>query len=123
MGRPICPDAELLTDTQSSDNRTVSLDVYLDQVVQQRAALTDHLKEAATRVMILFVDLQVLGKVVDPLGQQSNLHLGRACVALVCGILLHDRDLFFFQHVFHPFFIYCVPHSTGPVKSSQRLNP
>ena len=93
----------LLTDAQSRDDGTVSLDIYLGQVVEQRAALTDHLEEAAAGVMILLVDLEVLGKVVDTLCEQSDLYLGRACVTLVGGVLLHDSELFFFQHHFHPF--------------------
>ena len=94
----------LLTDTESRDDGTVSLDIYLDQVVEQRAALTDHLEEAAAGVMVLLVDLEVLGEVVDALCEQSDLYLGRACVTLVSSVLLHDSSLFFLQHVFHPFF-------------------
>ena len=93
----------LLTDTESGDDRTISLDVDLDQIVEQRTALTDHLEEAAAGVMMLLVDLEVLGQVVDPLGKERDLNLGRTCVTLVSSILLHDSSLFFFQHSFHPF--------------------
>ncbi len=93
----------LLTDTESGDDRTVSLDVDLDEIVEHRAALTDHLEEAATGVVILLVDLEVLCQVVDSLGEKSDLNLGRTCVTLVSSILLHDSSLFFFQHSFHPF--------------------
>ena len=98
----------LLTDTESRDDGAVSLNVDRGQIVEQRAALTDHLEEAAAGVMILLVDLQVLGEVVDALGKQSDLYLGRACVTLVSSVLLHDSSLFFFQHTFHPF-IYLHP--------------
>ena len=93
----------LLTDTQSLDDGTVSLDIYLDEVVEQRAALTDHLEQTAAGVMVLLVDLEVLGEVVDSLGEKSDLYLGRACVTLMSRILLHDSNLFFFQHSFSPF--------------------
>ena len=88
----------LLTNTESRDDGTVSLDIYLDEVVEQRAALTDHLEEAAAGVVILLVDLEVLGEVVDALSQQRDLYLGRTCVTLVSSILLHDSSLFFLQH-------------------------
>ena len=93
----------LLTDTESCDDRTISLNVDLDEIVEQRTALTDHLEEAAAGVMILLVDLEVLGQVVDSLGEQRDLNLGRTCVTLVSSILLHDSSLFFFEHFFHPF--------------------
>ena len=73
----------LLTDTESCDDRTVSLDVDLDQIVEQRAALTDHLEQTATGVMVLLVDLEVLGEVVDSLSEQSDLNLGRTGVTLM----------------------------------------
>ena len=95
---PVCPNAELLTDAESLDDGTVSLDICFDQIVEQRAALTDHLEKTAAGVMILLVDLQVLGKIVDPLCEQSDLYLGRTCVTLVSSILLHDSEFFFFQH-------------------------
>ena len=88
----------LLTDAQSRDDGTVSLDIYLGQVVEQRAALTDHLEEAAAGVMVLLVDLEVLGEVVDSPGEKSDLYLGRAGVTLMSRILLHDSKLFFLQH-------------------------
>ena len=102
-GLPVCPSLRLLTDTESRDDGTVSLDVDLDEIVEQRTALTDHLEEAAAGVMILLVDLEVLCQVVDALGQQRDLNLGRTCIALVSSILLHDSSFFFFQHSFHPF--------------------
>ncbi len=93
----------LLTDAESRDNGAVSLDVNLDKVVEERSALTDHLEEAASGVMILLVDLEVLGQVVDSLGEKSDLNFGRTCVTLMSRVFLHDSKLFFFQHNFHPF--------------------
>ena len=44
--------------------------------------------------MVLLVDLQVLVEVVDALGEQSNLNLGRTGVTLVTGLSLDDFALF-----------------------------
>ncbi len=52
----------LLTDTQLSDQGTVTVDVLLLQVSQHRTALTNHLQQTAARVVILLVYLQVLGQ-------------------------------------------------------------
>ena len=104
--KTVCPVFSLLTDTQSCDDGTVSLDIYLDEVVEQRTALTDHLKKTAAGVVVLLMDLEVLGKVVDPLCQKSDLNLGRTCVALMSSVLLHDSNLFFLKHLLSPFLRY-----------------
>lgn len=59
----------LLTDTQLSDQGTVTVDVLLLQVSQHRTALTNHLQQTAARVVILLVYLQVLGQLLDAGGQ------------------------------------------------------
>jgi len=53
------------------------------QIIQQPAALPDHLQEPAARAVVFHVLLQMFRQFVDPLGQQSDLHIGRTCVALV----------------------------------------
>ena len=55
----------LLTDAQLGNDSTVTLDVLSHQIVQHLAALTDHLQQAAAGVVVLLVDLQVLGELVD----------------------------------------------------------
>ena len=77
---------DLLSDAELGDDSSVTLDVVLCQVVQQTAALTDHLEQALTGVVVLLVDLQVLGELVDALGKDSDLNLGRTgvvCMGLV----------------------------------------
>ena len=55
-------------------------------------------------MVILVVGTQVIGQVVDALGQNSDLNLGGAGVALVHCVFLNDCGLFFFQHLqFHLF--------------------
>ena len=66
----------LLTDTQLSDQGTVTVDVLLLQVSQHRTALTNHLQQTAARVVILLVYLQVLGQLLDAGGQDCNLTSG-----------------------------------------------
>jgi hypothetical protein len=54
----------------------VALDVCTLQIIEQTASLRDHLEQAAPRVIILFVDFEVFGKLVNPLAEQSYLNLG-----------------------------------------------
>ena len=90
--------SNLLTDTQLGDQGTIALDVLLHEVVEQAAALTDHLVQAAAGVVVLRVLLEVLGELVDALGENGDLDLGRTGVAGMGCVLLNDSSLFFFAH-------------------------
>ena len=99
----------LLSQAELADDRAVTLDVVLLQVVQQTSSVTNHLLQTAAAVEILLVSLEVLGQVSDAVGQDSNLYFGRTCVALVSSILLDDVEFYFFLHGFFTFqkiFIY-----------------
>mgnify|MGYP000202359935 CR=1 FL=1 len=76
----------LLTDAQLGNDSTVTLDVLSHQIVQHLAALTDHLQQATTGVVVLLVDLQVLGQLVDASGQNGDLNLGRTGVSGVSAV-------------------------------------
>jgi hypothetical protein len=73
---------QLLTEAQLRDYRPVTLDVCFIQVGELSPALANHHQEAATRMVVFTVDAQMLSKVVYPLGEQSDLNLGGACVRL-----------------------------------------
>jgi hypothetical protein len=53
------------------------------EVIQKAAALADHFEEAAARAVVFDVFLQMLGQVIDPLGEQGHLHIRRPGVALM----------------------------------------
>jgi len=64
------PEPELLNE------RAIALEIPLLQVVEEPAAPADELEEPAARVVILPMDAEVLGQLLDPLGEQRDLHLG-----------------------------------------------
>ena len=68
--------SSLLTQAQLSDQGTVTVDVLLCQIVQQVAALTNHLQQATAAVIVMDVGTQMLGELVDAVGEDSNLYLG-----------------------------------------------
>ena len=70
----------LLSDAQLGDDGAVTLDVLVHQVVEHLAALTDHLQQAPAAVVVVLVDLQVLGELLNPGGQNGDLNLGGAGV-------------------------------------------
>ena len=62
--------------------------------------MTNHLKQTAAGVMVLLVNLQMLGKLVDTGGEQSNLNLRRTCITFVSCIgfnylLLSSLSIFY----------------------------
>ena len=93
----------LLTDTQLGDQSTVAVDVLVGQIVQHLAALTDHHQQTTTGVVVVLVGTQMLGQLVDAGGQDGNLNLGGAGVALVGSVLQDDLGLLFLLNhcVFH----------------------
>ena len=90
----------LLSQSELADDRTVTLDVSLLQIVQKVSSVTDHLLQTAAAVEVLLVGLQVLGQVVDTVGEDRDLNLGRTGVSFVSCVLLNDAELFFFLHGF-----------------------
>ena len=88
----------LFTKSELLDNRSVAVDVYLLEIAEKAASLTDHLQQTSAAVVVFFVLLQMLGERVDPCGEDRDLYLGGACVALVDRVLLNNALLFFFGH-------------------------
>ena len=100
--------SNLLTDTQLGDQGTIALDVLLHEIIEQAAALTDHLVQAAAGVVVLRVLLEVLGELSDALGEDSDLNLRRTGVAFVGAVGFDDSRLLVFEHhsvisTFHKF--------------------
>ena len=89
-----CLSDALFTQTQFLDDGAVTVDILLHQVVEKVTAMTDHLEQATTGVVVLFVHLQVLGQIVDAAGQDRDLNFGRTGVTLVSGVRLHDFGFF-----------------------------
>src|ERR1051325_4490424 len=63
------------------------------EIIEQLAALRDHLEKAAPRVVVFHVGLEVLGQRVDPLREDRDLHFRRPGVALVGGIRFDNFGL------------------------------
>ena len=83
----------LFAQVQPSDQRAVTLNISLLQVLQHVAAAADHQQQTAVGMVVVLVELQVLVQVVDPLGQQSDLHFGRTGVAFMLRIGGDDLGL------------------------------
>src|SRR5579884_102752 len=86
---------ELAAQAELLDEGAVALEVVLLQIVQEAAAPPDELEQPAPRVVVVLVRSQVLGQVVDPLGQHRDLYLRRAGVGLAAAVLRDDLLLCF----------------------------
>jgi hypothetical protein len=64
-------------------DRLIARQIGMMEIIQQATALADHDQEAAAGAMVLDVLLQMLGQMINTLGQKSDLHVGGPCVALV----------------------------------------
>ena len=60
---------------QTIDDLVVALNIRFLQVIQQASSLRDHFQQAAPRVIILLMRLEMLGQVVDSLAEKRHLHL------------------------------------------------
>ena len=73
----------LLTQIQLLESRLVAVIGCPLQVIEELTTACDQHKKTATRGMILLVRLEVLGQLIDPLREHSNLHVGTPCVLIM----------------------------------------
>ena len=93
----------LLTKLQFFRDRMIALSVRVMEVIQQTPALTHHDEQTAPRAVIFQVLLEVLGQMVDAMGEQGNLDICRAGVALVNPKICDCFRFFFHTSVTDPF--------------------
>ncbi len=112
-----------LADAQLCDDRAVTLDIDLDEIVQQPAALTDHLVHAQTAVVVVGMGLEVLGELADALGEDGDLDFRRTGVALVGLVRLDDGGLLVFgDHFCILPFLFIIPGDPGKGAERSRRN-
>src|SRR3954470_10046123 len=83
----------LLTQAERAHDFAIALDIGALQVIEKPTTLSHELQQAAARVVVLLVHLEVLGQVLDALAEQRNLNLGRTRVSLVRAELGDRRRL------------------------------
>ena len=73
----LVPELELLRD------RLIPSQVGVVEIIQQPAALTNHLEQTTAGTVVFDVLLQMFSQVIDSLGQKSDLHVSGPCVLFV----------------------------------------
>ena len=92
MPRPVV--YTLTADAELLDEVKVGLAVFGSDVLQETLALTNELQKTATSRKIFFVHLEVLSKLLDTLGVNTNLYSRAAGIGFVALQIL-DSCLFF----------------------------
>ena len=88
-----CP--KLLSEAELLNNRSVSLDILLREIVKELLSVTYHLRKTSLRMEVLGVLLHVVGKAIDSISKNSNLNLGRTGILLVDFVLSDDGGFCF----------------------------
>src|SRR6186713_2923096 len=86
--------ARSLAQAEFLDQRLVAVGVAPLQVVEQPAPARHHAQQAAPRMVVLQVILEMVVEAVDARGEQRDLHLGRAGVAVGALVVGDDLRLF-----------------------------
>lgn len=86
-----------MTQSEVFDQSPVTVHVGPLEVFEQAPSPAHHLEEAAAAVMVVPVGVEVVAKVVDPRGEQRDLHLRTAGPVFV-GLVLPDDLLFVDSH-------------------------
>lgn len=94
---PSALNTELLTKTELFYDSTISVDILLLKVSKKVTSVTNHFKKTSSGVVIVLVGLEVSGKIVDSLCENSNLNLRRSGVVFVSSVSLNNGCFFFFQ--------------------------
>jgi hypothetical protein len=81
---------KLLSQFKRLDELGITLMVALAEIIQQTAALADHLEQATARMMILRKGLKVASQFIDAAREQGDLNFRATRVASFAGEFLHD---------------------------------
>src|SRR3984893_8242504 len=72
-----------MVDRSNRNPRSLANSEVFREGLARAAAVSDENRETGGGVVVFLVGLEVIGEAVDPLGEERDLHLGRAGVALV----------------------------------------
>src|SRR5262245_34472608 len=86
---------DLLTDAERLDHGAIAVDVLGLEIVQEATALADQHEQAATRMVILRVHLEVLGEIRNTFRKQRDVNFGRPGITGLPREFLHDCRLTF----------------------------
>src|SRR5579862_212780 len=93
---------DLVPQSKLSDELAIPLEVRPLHVVEDSATAPDHLEQTTAAVVVLGVQAEMIGEIVDSLGEERYLELGRTAIGLVCPVLFNERSLDERHYVYSP---------------------
>lgn len=87
----------LPSQTKFLDDLVIFVDIASLEIIQQFTSARDHFEQSRTRVVVLFVYLEMFGQFVDPLREQSNLDLRGPRVRAMRFVVRNDLFFYFFN--------------------------
>jgi hypothetical protein len=107
----------LLSETQFFDDGSVAFDLGRLEVIEKPAALANHFEKAPSAMVVFLVDPEVLGQILDLLGEKGDLDLRRAGIVIVESILVDYLTLgVLLEHLYLPTFLQRHNPGWDPVK-------
>ena len=85
----------LAAQSEPCDDGAIASVVLLDQIGKKAPSLSDELEEAAAGLIVFRKAGQMCIQLLDPCGQERDLHLCRACVTVLDGVFRDDFILRF----------------------------
>lgn len=76
-------ETRLSSQPQFLDNGPVTLYILFFDIIEQTTTLAHQHQQAAAGMMILFVNLEVIRQIGDPVAQKADLHFRRSGVAVM----------------------------------------
>ena len=84
----------LTANAELSDDLVILANVRAFEIIQEFPSPRDHLQQSATRIVVLFVDLEMFRQLVDALRKQCDLYMRRTRVRIVTLVI---RNYLFFN--------------------------
>ena len=114
--QPPLPSELLLSQAELLNDCSVTLDILLLQVCEHAAALTYHLQQTTTGMVIMLVLLQMLGELLNALSQDSDLYFRGTGIGLMGTVCCDYFSLLLFaDHIRHLIIknIFLAPNAPG----------
>lgn len=86
-GHPPLTKSRSASQSQLGDETSISLHILSAQIVEEATTLANHHQQATPAVVIVLVLTEMLGQMIDPLGEQGDLDFRRAGVTVVGPVL------------------------------------
>jgi hypothetical protein len=100
---------KLLPQVQAGKKASITLDVRVSEICEAISSLTYHLEKTSSGVMILLMNLEMLVKLINPVGKNGYLYFRGTGIARMGSILFDDLLFDFLCNHFLLLLCICTP--------------